>query len=327
MANPTSASDRDCNAGVPLPAHPFVALRPHYGMLLGVADFEAEQAYHRGKQRLHNAWAHGWGVLWGLGVRVDPGKGEVAVSPGLALDGRGRELHNELPQCLNVARWFEAHRGDAGFEFTDSGGVIAFDAHVRIRHHACLTAPVPALADSCGHDAGGVAYSRVHETVLIELVPGPAPARTHRNHLLRVLAGLDAPATDDDGQVLADDQAALDARAAIAAAAPADRVAAAAAALHDIAVLDGLAERSADGGDGSGVGDEGDEGDDAQAALFPAAGPLTLALAGLQGVTLTPDGAGGSTLAVAAIDPRVRSVLLPTASLQALSGALLAALA
>lgn len=318
MANPISTTDRDCNASVPLPDNPFVALHPHYGMLLGVADFEAEQAYHRGKQRLHNAWAHGWGVLWGLGVRVDTDKGEVAVAPGLALDGRGRELHNDLPQCLNVARWFEAHRDDAGFEFTDTGGVIGFDAHVRIRHHACLTAPVPALADSCGHDAGGIGYSRVHETVLIELVPGPAPARTHRHHLLRVLAGLDAAATDDDGNVLADDQAALDARAAIAAAAPADRVATAAAALHDIAVLDGLAERTGDGSD---------DDDDSQAALFPAAGPLTLALADLQGVTLTPDGAGGFTLAVAAIDNRVRSVLLSTASLQALSGALLAALA
>lgn len=318
MAHPTSATDRDCQASVPLPAHPFVALHPHYGMLLGVADFEAEQAYHRGKQRLHNAWAHGWGVLWGLGVSVDTEKGEVAVAPGLALDGRGRELHNDLPQCVNVARWFEAHRDDAGFEFSDSGGVIGFDAHVRIRHHACLTAPVPALADSCSHDAGGVGYSRVFETVLIELVPGPAPARTHRHHLLRVLAGLDAAATDEDGNVLADDQAALDARAAIAAAAPADRVATAAAALHDIAVLDGLAERT---------GEESADDDDSQAGIFPAAGPLTLALADLQGVTLTPDGADGFTLAVAAIDPRVRSVLLPTASLQALSGALLAALA
>ena len=318
MANPTPVTDADCSTSVLLPAHPFIALHPHYGMLLGVADFEAEQAYHRGKQRLHNAWAHGWGVLWGMGVRVDTAKGEVAVAPGLALDGRGRELHSDLPQCLNVARWFEAHRENAGFEFTDSGGVIGFDAHVRIRHHACLTAPVPALADSCSSDAGGVGYSRVFETVLIELVPGPAPARTHRSHLLRVLAGLDAPATGDDGNVLADDQAALDARAAITAAAPADRVATAAAALHDIAVLDGLAERT---------GSDDDEDDDGQAALFPAAGPLTLALADLQGVTLTPDGADGFTLAVAGIDNRVRSVLLPTASLQALSGALLAALA
>jgi hypothetical protein len=308
-----------CAAIVPLPAQPYVALHPHYGMLLGVADFEAEQAYHRGKQRLHNAWAHGWGVLWGLGVSVDTAKGEVAVAPGLALDGRGRELHNDLAQCVNVARWFEAHRDDAGFEFTDDNGTIGFDAHVRIRHHACLTAPVPALADSCSNNASGTAYSRVFETVQIDLVPGLAPARTHRNHLLRVLAGLDEARTDDDGNVLPDDQAALDARAAIAAAAAADRIATAAAAMHDIAVLDGLAEQTAGA-------DDLDDADDPQASLFPAAGPVTLALADLQGVTLTP-GDGGATLAITAVDNRVRSVLLPTATLQSLSGALLAALA
>lgn len=309
----------DCAGTVPLPAQPFVALHPHYGMLLGVDDFAAEQAYHRGKQRLHNAWAHGWGVLWGLGVSVDVAHGEIAVAPGLALDGRGRELHNDLPQCVNVARWFEAHRDDAGFEFSEAGGVITFDAHVRIRHRACLTAPVPALADSCSGNSNGTAYSRVFETVVIELVPGLAPPRTHRHHLLRVLAGLDAAALDEDGNPLPADQAALDARAAVAAAAPADRVAAAAAALHEVAVLDTTAETTATPDAGA------DTDDDAQAALFPAAGPLSLALADLHGVTLTP-AEGGPALAVAQLDPRVRSVILPTATLQALAGAFLSAL-
>ena len=311
------ATDQDlsCSTSAPLPVNPYVALHPHYGMLLGVTDFEADQAYHRGKMRLHNAWAHGWGVLWGLGVSVDTSKGEVAVAAGLALDGRGRELHNDLAQCLHVGRWFEAHRNDAGFVFTDVGGVIGFDAHVRIRHHACLSAPVPALADSCSNDSAGAAYSRVFETVVIELVPGRAPPRTHRNHLLRVLAALDDVRKDDNGVVLAADQAALDARAAIAAAAPGDRVATAAAALHATAVADSIADSAASPSDP----------DDLDGHLFPAAGPDTLALADLVGVTLTPQG-DGFTLAVGSVDNTVRSVLLATASLQALAGALLAAL-
>lgn len=315
----TDTESTSCGSEVPLPNAPYVALHPHYGMLLGVGDFEAEQAYHRGKMRLHNAWAHGWGVLWGLGVTLDLARGEVAVAAGLALDGRGRELHNDLAQCLNVARWFEAHREDAGFGFSEAAdGRISFDAHVRIRHHACLSAPVPALADSCSNEAGGTAYSRVFETVLIELVPGPAPARRHRHHLLRVLAGLDAAATDADGAVLAADQAALDARAAIAAAPAADRIAAAAEALQRIAVLDGLAETSASPGDP----------DDLDGRLFPAAGPDSLALAELRGLVLRPVN-GGLTLdgvGPAMPDNAVRSVLLPSASLQALAGALLSAL-
>ena len=308
--------DPSCSTGVPLPSNPFVALHPHYGMLLGVADFQADQAYHRGKMRLHNAWAHGWGVLWGLGVSVDTTKGEVAVAPGLALDGRGRELHNDGAMCVHVGRWFEAHRNDAGFVFTDTAGVIRFDAHVRICHHACLSAPVPALADSCSNDSAGIAYSRVFETVLIELVPGKAPERKLRNPLLRVLAGLAEARKDDGGVVLPGDQAALDARAAISAAAPADRVAAAAAALHRISVLDSIAEAPAQPTDP----------DDPDGHLYPAAGPAALALADLGSVTLTPSDTG-TTLSVATVDNDVRSVLLATSTLQALGGALLAALA
>lgn len=309
-------SDPSRQRSVPLPGNPYVALHPHYGMLLGVGDFEAEQAYHRGKMRLHNAWAHGWGVLWGLGVAVDAAQGEVAVAPGLALDGRGRELHVDLAQCLHVGRWFDAHRDDAGFAFADTDGVIGFDAHVRIRHHACLSAPVPAMADDCGNEGTGVGYARVFETAVLELMPGRAPPHAHRHHLLRVLAGLDAPRTDEGGTVLPPDQAALDARAAIAAAAPADRIAQAARALHAIAVADGIAEVPASPADP----------DDIDGHLFPAAGPETLALADLVGVTLTPQDDGWS-LTVAGVDPLVRHVLLPSATLQALAGALLAALA
>jgi hypothetical protein len=313
------ATDTCTDGSTLLPSQPYLALHPHFGMLLGVADFEAEQAYHRGKMRLHNAWAHGWGVLWGLGVSVDVGKGEVAVAPGLALDGRGRELHNDLPQCVNVGRWFAEHRNDAGFEFTDNGSSgVGFDAHVRVRHQACLTSPVPALADSCGGGGGGggasTAYSRVFETVVIELVPGLAPAPAHRHHLLRVLAGLDDAATDGDGNVLPADQEALDARVAIAAAAPADRVAMAAQALHHIAVLDTMADTTAE-----------DE-EDSEASLFPAAGPTSVVLADLPAVQLSLNADGSYALAAATVNPDVRAVLLPTATLQGLAGALLAAL-
>jgi hypothetical protein len=308
------------SAALLLPSQPYLALHPHYGMLLGVDDFAAEQAYHRGKQRLHNAWAHGWGVLWGLAVSVDLAKGEVAVAPGLAYDGRGRELHVDQALCLHVGRWFAAHRDDPGFSFTEAGGNISFDAHVRISHHACLTQPVPALADSCnGAAASGTAYARVFETVKVELVPGLAPPRTHRHHLLRVLAGLDEAATDEDGNVLAADQQALDARAAIAAATPADKLATAAAEFHRIAVL-------ATSGEGPALDQADDDSDDPEAGLFPAAGPTSLALADLPAVQLSTQADGSYTLTAANADNTVRSVLLPSATLQALGGALLSAL-
>ena len=64
-----------------LPLSPFNALRYHFGMLLGVDDFETEQAYHRAKMRIHNAWLHRAGVVWGFDVRLDVPHGEIRVLP------------------------------------------------------------------------------------------------------------------------------------------------------------------------------------------------------------------------------------------------------
>jgi len=215
--------------------------------------------------------------------------------------------------CLHVGRWFAAHRKDAGFSYTEGGGRVSFDAHVRIRHRACLTQPMPALADSCG-EGGGTAYSRVFETVEVELMPGLAATPVHRHHLLRVLLGLDGPRMGDDGNVLLADQTALDVRAAFAAAAPADRVTTAAAAFHHISVLDTLADTPAS------------DPDDAESGLFPADAPSCLVLADVSGIELTVQD-DGYALVAAAVANEVRAVLLPSATLQAASGAFLAAIA
>lgn len=313
MATDTDLQCTGTGASGLLPNQPYLALYPHYGMLLGVDDFATEQAYHRGKMRLHNAWMHGSGTVWGLGVAADPASSEIEVAQGLAVDGRGRELHNDQPQCVHVGRWFAAHRDDAGFEFTEAGDIVTFDAHVLIRHRACLTRPVPALLDTCS-DGGGTAYSRVFESVEILLRPGKAPAAAQRNHLLRVLAGLDPARTGEDGNVLVADQQALDARAAIAAAAPADRLSAAASAFHRIAVQDSIAQQPAS------------DPDDAEALLFPAEGPGAVVLADVISIALKKQG-DGYVLTAATVEVNVRGVLLATATLQALCGGFLAVIA
>jgi hypothetical protein len=66
--------------------------RPHFfdGRLLTAEDLRREQEYHRDRSRLHNRFVHGWGVVSGLRVSLD--RGEVVVSPGVALDCAGNEL-------------------------------------------------------------------------------------------------------------------------------------------------------------------------------------------------------------------------------------------
>ena len=72
---------------------PSAPRRPNYfnGRLLTAEDLEAEQSYFLGRGRSDNRWLHGWGVVFGLAV-TPSGDGGVAVEPGLAIDGLGREI-------------------------------------------------------------------------------------------------------------------------------------------------------------------------------------------------------------------------------------------
>src|SRR5262249_44034899 len=149
-----------------VPINPFYALRYQFGMLLGVEDFDAAQAYARGKVRLHNAWLHREGVVWGFGVTAPPvsatdptPRGEIQVDPGLALDSLGHELHLDAPACINVGAWYDKHKADPGFPQLDgtTGGTI--DARVELRFRACLARQVPAMTDSCDSGSNGTAYS------------------------------------------------------------------------------------------------------------------------------------------------------------------------
>jgi hypothetical protein len=259
---------------------PFYSLNYQFGMLLGADDFSTEQQYHGGKMRLHNAWLHRAGVVWGFDVRVEPEHGEVRVTSGLALDGAGHELHLEGDACVNVAEWYAKHKTDPGFVETSPG---VFDAHVEIRFKACLTRQIPALIEPCEGATSGVAYSRVFETVEIRLLPGksqsPGPPPYHR---LRVLFGLEPP-------ILPADQPVVDAKAA--AQTPSELLAS----FRKFAALDEIELIAADG------------------LVFPAPTGVPVVLADITGLTLagTP-----VKLTAGTADVAVRPSLIATAAIQ-----------
>jgi hypothetical protein len=58
--------------------------------LLTADDFVTEQAYWIGRQRRHNRYLHGWGVIEGLEVSIDGLK--AFVEPGMAIDCAGNEI-------------------------------------------------------------------------------------------------------------------------------------------------------------------------------------------------------------------------------------------
>lgn len=68
-------------------------LRNNYfeGKRITAHSFNVEQKYMIGRRRLINRAVHGWGVVYGYGIKINEDK-SVTIGAGLALDEHGREL-------------------------------------------------------------------------------------------------------------------------------------------------------------------------------------------------------------------------------------------
>jgi hypothetical protein len=79
--------------------------RPRFfaGQLLTESELNGEQAYVVAKNRLHNRYLHGPGVVCGLQLGCDPCEGWVTIAPGYAIDPCGNDIVVCQGQRLNVA--------------------------------------------------------------------------------------------------------------------------------------------------------------------------------------------------------------------------------
>src|SRR5690606_30963009 len=125
------------------------------------------------------------------------------------------------------------------------------------------------------------------------------------HHLLRLAQGLDAPATDDDDNPLPDDQAVLDALAALAALPSAEQATAREELLRHAAIRDALAVLT------------GSDEDDVEAQLFADGAPRDIVLAQLNEVVLN---AAADSVTGGTADNVVRPVLVATQWRQAGAG-------
>lgn len=282
-----------------LPVNPFTALQFHFGMLLGVDDLETGQGYPRGKIRLHNAWLHREGVVWGFAVGLNA-RHELTVDPGLGLDAAGHELHLDRQACLDLGAWYGAHKDDPSFTFADvAGGGKRFTVHVVARFKACLTRPVPAMLEPCAGAQTETAFSRAFETVDLLLRPGLAPAKDRGYHRLRQLFAL-----EPDDPALADVAAR---RAQIQALPAVQQPAAWLQALREFAALDTVALQPQAASANT------------PASIFPE-DPCDLVLADVADITVMPDAAGGWVIAAPYPAPAVtvRPSHVATATIQEL---------
>lgn len=183
-----------CGNCTDLAVNPFEALRVSYGMLLGEDDFRVLMGNPRGKQMLQSAWLHGTGVVWGYDVSID-GLASVRVSPGLALDGLGREVAQTASACLDLRDWLTENEPVPG---KDACGTRTLHCCLVAEFDCCPSRPVPTLADPCDVNRKHDDDSRVTETACVVLRPGRCPPRWHPYHRVRVLLGLDEVGEDDD---------------------------------------------------------------------------------------------------------------------------------
>ncbi len=78
------------------------------GQLLTEADLNNEQSYLLAKNRLHNRYLHGWGVVCGLQVVCGECDGWVTVKTGYALDPCGNDIIVCADQPFNVLKAIQA---------------------------------------------------------------------------------------------------------------------------------------------------------------------------------------------------------------------------
>jgi hypothetical protein len=144
--------------------------RYFYGQLLGVHNFELETEYAIQLRRLLNRLVSGCGVVCGLGVELNDAGNKLAIAPGLAIDGWGRET-----VVAQKSGWIPIP-GDVVAAAVERAGDCRDDACVQVVlcYHECLSDPTAVLAGDCG-TVEPCAPSTIREQYRIELRSECAP--------------------------------------------------------------------------------------------------------------------------------------------------------
>ena len=146
------------------------------GQVLGVKDFQQEQAYFLHKSRRHNRSLHGYGTIWGLDVTVETEDDalEIQVFPGLAVDPVGREICIETLQCARLDRWLT--EGDNLEQLREAAEGDRLSVYVVLCYCHCLTEPQPILGNPCRTDSGEdgvIQYTRIRDDFELKLLMEP----------------------------------------------------------------------------------------------------------------------------------------------------------
>lgn len=177
--------EQDDNLAAPLRRVAYEA-----GMMLGLEATRDEQAYHRRRLTRHQYWFQGYGTLAGLHVRQEPNSHannsdalsvKIMVSPGIAVDGLGREVLIHETYCIDLRQWLDAQTEAAlaeGFALADN----TLWLNVYVRHRDCPVARQPVLSNKLNLSTDPVQASRTADSVYLELVPELPPVSSDERY-------------------------------------------------------------------------------------------------------------------------------------------------
>ncbi len=155
----------------------FKRARYFHGMLMTDRDFREEQIYHNEKRKLLNRMLHGWGVVCGLGIKLESEKSKITIEPGMALDCHGNEIVvcepyevdiSSLPCQGKKTKQKQPTTPEDCEELEKTKGQFKV-FYIGIRYHEVPTDPVPVYAPGGGCEERVCEYSRVREGFCIEL--------------------------------------------------------------------------------------------------------------------------------------------------------------
>jgi hypothetical protein len=152
------------------------------GMLLGLEATRDEQTYHRQRLNRQQYWLHGSGTLVGMVVAIEPLDTtetgpiltHINVSPGIGIDGLGREVSIQEGYCVDLGAWLQAQTEASLRDGYDEDNDLLW-LRVTVRYQACEVAKQPVLARKLNLSTDAVQPSRTADSILLEMIPELPP--------------------------------------------------------------------------------------------------------------------------------------------------------
>lgn len=145
--------------------------------LITADDMTTEQDYFRQRDRRHNRFLHGWGVVCGLTVEVAPDSEHpwrVRVCPGYAIGPQGDEISVADPVYFDIATGASDCEPCQPWPCPpsngDQGDRLELPVFLAIRHSECDSRPVRVHPLGCGCDEMVCEYSRVRDDFEIKVL-------------------------------------------------------------------------------------------------------------------------------------------------------------